>query len=112
MLIVLRQENKSFALILSLLAGMFVFYIILPELSKILLALDNLSQNLSIKSDYIVILLKAIGIAYICEFSAQICCDAGEKSLASKIELAGKILIMAISIPILDDLLEIITNII
>ena len=111
-LILLRQENKSFAMILSLTSGIFIFYIILPELNKILLTLDNLSQNLNLKSSYIIILLKIIGIAYICEFASQICSDAGEKSIASKIEFSGKILIMSSAIPILNDLLEIIINII
>ena len=111
-LILLRHENKSFAIILSLTSGIFIFYIILPELNKVLLTLNNLSQNFNLKSDYIIILLKTIGIAYICEFTSQICSDAGEKSIASKIEFSGKILIMASAIPILNDLLEIIINII
>ena len=45
--------------------------------------------------------LKNIGIAYIAEFAAQITKDAGLGSIAAKIELSGKIFILAMAIPIL-----------
>lgn len=109
-IILLRQENKSFALLLSLSAGLFIFFIIMPDLNNILLELKIISQNFNIKTDYILILLKIIAIAYICEFASQICSDAGEKSIANKIEFSGKILIMTTAIPIFNDLLEIILN--
>ena len=55
-LILLRQENKSFAMTLNILAGIFIFYLILPELNKILLMLNNLGENIKIQSNYILIL--------------------------------------------------------
>lgn len=109
-LILLRQENKSFAMTLNLLAGIFIFYLILPELNKILLMLNNLGENIKIQSNYILILFKTIGIAYICEFASQICQDAGEKTIASKISLGGKILILSFAIPILNELIQTVLN--
>ena len=108
----LRKENNEYATILSLVSGIFIFYIILPELNNIFIELQNISQSFSTHSKYIAIILKIIGIAYICEFASQICIDAGENNLATKIELSGKILIMSCSIPILNDLLDLILNII
>ncbi|EGL16712.1 stage III sporulation protein AD [Paenibacillus sp. HGF7] len=51
-------------------------------------------------------ILKIIGIAYIAEFGAQIVRDAGQESIASKIELSGKILIMVMAIPIITVIIE------
>lgn len=111
-IILLRHENHEYATILSLMSGIFIFYLIIPQLNNVFIELKNISQNFSAHSLYLAILFKIIGIAYICEFSSQICMDAGEKAIAGKIELSGKILIMATSIPILNDLLETILNMI
>ena len=65
-------------------------------------------SNIDIK--YVDIVLKIIGIAYISQFASQICSDAGENSIASKIEFAGKVIIMVISAPVLMSLIEMIMN--
>jgi stage III sporulation protein AD len=49
----------------------------------------------------IAIVLKIIGIAYICEFAVQILKDTGETSLSSKVELAGRVLIIVLSLPVI-----------
>ena len=63
-----------------------------------------------INGEYISILIKVIVIAYICEFAVQFCADAGEKAIGAKIELAGRVLILAASLPILENLLRLIVN--
>ena len=50
---------------------------------------------------YIGIVLKILAIAYLSTFCSEICKDAGATSIASKVEFAGKILILALAIPIL-----------
>ena len=50
--------------------------------------------------------LKIIGIAYIAEFGAQVTRDAGQGSIAAKIELAGKVLILIMAIPIINVIIE------
>ena len=54
--------------------------------------------------------LKIIGIGYITEFSANLCVDAGSSSIANKILLAGKILILVSAIPIITNLIDIIAG--
>ncbi|MNJ03061.1 Stage III sporulation protein AC/AD protein family protein [compost metagenome] len=58
------------------------------------------------ESIYLKTVLKIIGIAYIAEFGAQIVRDAGQESIASKIELAGKVLILVLAIPIISIIIE------
>ena len=111
-IILLRHENKELAIVLSLMSGIFIFALTVLELNNVLIEIKSITQNFHINPIYPTILFKIIGIAYICEFASQICIDAGEKSIADKIEVGGKILIMSASIPILNDLLEIILNMI
>lgn len=68
--------------------------------------LEVIAVNAKVNIIYVETILKIIGIAYIAEFAAQITKDAGQGAIASKIELAGKILILAMAIPILTVLIE------
>ncbi|CDA88477.1 stage III sporulation protein AD [Clostridium sp. CAG:230] len=62
-------------------------------------------------SVYIGILLKMIGITYVAEFSSNLCADAGYHAIADQIEFYGKIMIMAVSLPILLTLVDTIATI-
>lgn len=59
-------------------------------------------------SEFLLILLKITGIAFLTEFAVSICKDSGETAIANKIDLGGKIIIIAISIPIISALLELV----
>jgi len=67
---------------------------------------EKLATNANVNTVYIETILKIIGIAYIAEFAVQLTKDAGQGSIASKIELAGKILILSMAVPILTVLVE------
>ncbi|HHW56695.1 MAG TPA: stage III sporulation protein AD [Clostridia bacterium] len=110
-LTVLRETNPEIAIILSLIAGIIVFMIIIPKLNAIVEVLNTLARKSGLDNIYFMTTLKIIGIAYITEFGVQLCFDANEKNLASKIEIAGKIIIVFLSIPIIIALMETILSI-
>ncbi|MDQ0213833.1 stage III sporulation protein AD [Oikeobacillus pervagus] len=68
--------------------------------------IKGIAENANVNMMYVETILKIIGIAYIAEFASQITKDAGQGALAAKVELAGKILILAMAIPILTLLIE------
>lgn len=74
--------------------------------------LQVLAKQANVNMVYLETILKIIGVAYIAEFASQITKDAGQGTLASKIELAGKIIILAMAIPILTVMIETILNLI
>ncbi|KUJ91274.1 MAG: stage III sporulation protein AD [Thermoanaerobacter thermocopriae] len=110
-LTVLKETNPEMAIILSLVAGVIIFMMILPKLSAIVEVLNTLARKSGLDNIYFMTTLKIIGIAYITEFGVQLCLDANEKNLASKIEIAGKIIIIFLSIPIIVALMETILSI-
>ena len=61
--------------------------------------------------DRLAILLKMTGIAFLAEFAISICKDAGETSIANKVEIGSKAIIISMSIPIIYNLLEVILKI-
>ena len=95
---------------ISLLTGFAIFTMILGELSYVIETLSTLARRVNIEFAYFSTILKIIGMAYIVEFGAQIS-SAGQESIAMKIELGGKVLIMVLAIPILLALMELILKI-
>ena len=67
-------------------------------------------EKTGIDQDLFVILLKIIGVGYLVEFSAGICSDSGNTSIANKVVLAGKILIFLLSMPIIKNLFEMVMD--
>ncbi|MBU5311026.1 stage III sporulation protein AD [Tissierella carlieri] len=110
-IIILKSTRPEFALYISLLTGVVIFTMILGELSYVIQTLNTLARRVNIEFAYFSTILKIIGMAYIVEFGAQISRDAGEDSIAMKIELGGKVIIMVLAIPILLALMELIIKI-
>ncbi|MGI5839011.1 MAG: stage III sporulation protein AD [bacterium] len=110
LLVVLRQERPEMAVQLSVIAGILIFLALVGRISAVLNILENLSLRVNLDSLYFHTVLKIIGIAYVAEFGAQICRDASEGAVASKIEFAGKIMIVILAVPIIGAILETVIN--
>lgn len=107
-IVILRQYKPDFVIYVSLIAGILILFMVLDKLSGIIDLLTSLSQKASMNSEFLIILLKITGIAFLTEFAESICKDSGESAIANKIDLGGKILIIAISVPIISALLELV----
>lgn len=106
----LKAQRPEIALQVSIVTGILIFIIIIVKLSSVIDFLQTFSKRADIDSTYINILLKIVGIAYIAEFGAEVCKDAGESSVASKIELAGKVTIVILAVPIISSLLDLVVK--
>lgn len=111
LVVILKNIRPEFSLYISIVTGIIIFSMILGELSYVIRTLNELAQRINIEFVYFSTILKIIGMAYLVEFGAQISRDAGEDSIAMKIELGGKVIIMVLSIPILLALMELIIKI-
>ena len=79
---------------------------LLPSLSALLESYGELGELGGVSSYYFGLIMKIIGIAYICEFAAQICKDASQGAAALKLELAGKVAILLLSMPVLSSVIQ------
>ncbi len=111
-ILTIKPQMANMSVLITIVSGVIIFMMIIPTLEEVITSILDIVSMLDIGIENIGIILKIIGISYICEFSSQICIDAGENAIASKIELAGKMLIMFISIPIITRLLSLITSLI
>lgn len=109
--IILKQYRPEYAIYISIIAGILILFLVMQKLSGIINLLKSISDKTYINKQFLGILLKITGIAIITEFAVSICADAGEKAIASKIEIGSKVVIIAMSIPIISSLLELIIEI-
>lgn len=105
--LLLRKTNPEFSLVVALISGIFIFSIIILHLTPILSTLENYAADMNLNNVYFVAVIKALGICYIVQLASDTCRDAGYTAIASKIELAGKIAILVIALPLFENLLNI-----
>lgn len=101
-----KNGKSEYGIFISIVLSVFVFFCILGRVEVILSVIRKISQTIGIKSSYLILLLKMLGVAYVAEFASSICKDAGYQTIASQIEIFSKITILALSMPVLQALLE------
>lgn len=104
-------KREDFALVVTIIASVILFTFVLLKLESITTLLNNLIEKSGINKEYLTLLLKVTGISYIIELTTNICKDAGNSSIASKVEMLGKISIVILTIPILTSVLSTVIDI-
>ncbi|WP_379966424.1 stage III sporulation protein AD [Ectobacillus sp. sgz5001026] len=102
----LNQHKSSITSMFIVFVGTVMFLLLLDQIGAILEMIARIGKEAKINNVYVETLLKIIGIAYIAEFASHVTKDAGQSAIASKIEMAGKVLILAMAIPILTVVIE------
>lgn len=105
-ILTIKDQRSDLALHISIAAGIAIFLFMLDKITSILQLLQELALKANIDFIYLNIVFKILGIAYLASFCSEICKDAGQGNLASKVEFAGKILILVLAIPILMAVLQ------
>lgn len=106
MLIILRQEKPVMALILSIVFSIVIFTFMMGKMASIINVMKELVRQAEINYFFLATILKILGVAYLGEFAAAICQDAGEQAVARKVEFASKIIIAVLALPIMIAILE------
>lgn len=110
-IVIVKQYRPEFVLYVSLMAGAFILMLIIDKMGAIIQLLTSLSNKTVINNEFLILLLKITGIAFLTEFTVSICKDTGETAIANKVDLGGKVIIISMSIPIIVSLLETILKI-
>ncbi|PLS15298.1 stage III sporulation protein AD [Bacillus sp. M6-12] len=110
--LIVKEQKPNFAFLLIVFTGCSIFLFLADKIYEIITMIEKIAANANVNMVYLETILKIIGIAYIAEFASQITKDAGQGAIASKIELAGKVLILAMAIPILTVIIETIIKLI
>ncbi len=101
-----KNRNTEYGVYIGIAGCLFICFVGLRSLDEIIQTIRTIQGYIQINSAYVSILIKMVGIAYLAEFSANLCKDAGYSAIASQIELVGKLSVLGVSMPVLEALLE------
>ena len=107
----MKSVNKELSIYIVLATVIILVLSIIDELTDIFHFLEGIYDNITYGKVFFPVILKVLAAAYITDFSAQLCKDAGESAIGSKVELAGKVMIFYLAMPILTAILELIGSI-
>lgn len=110
-IIMLKQYRPEYAIFISILTGILILFLVMDRLTGIINLIESIQDKFAINTQFIALLIKITGIAFLSEFAISVCKDSGEAAIASKIEIGSKIIIISMSVPIISSLLEIILKI-
>ena len=108
----LKKYSPEYSILMVIMTGIFLLCSIMQMLNPIVVEIKKLSQKVAITPEYISILGKVLVIAFLTQFSSDTCIDAGQTSLAAKIELAGKVLILSVALPLFTEVVDIVVNLV
>jgi len=100
----LKQIKPEYSVLCVIVGGVILLFFILKNVSQVFVFFSEVVDKTGISNELFVVMLKIIGLGYLVEFSAGICRDTGNNSIADKVVIAGKIMIFLVSLPIIKNL--------
>lgn len=112
MVSLVRVFKPELAIYIVIATVIVILILCVTQLTAVFQFLKSVYDEMSYGKEYFPIIIKVLVVAYLADFTAQLCNDAGEKSIGSKVELAGKIIIFYLSLPILVSILKLVNSMI
>ena len=106
--IILKQIKPEMAIFISIAGGLVILFMIINTVTNVFTNFTNLANKTGVNSGLFNCILKVVGIGYITEFASNVCIDSGSSSIADKIMFSGKIAILVLSMPVINNLIEMI----
>lgn len=103
--IILKQLRVEFAPFVRIGATALILLLLLPFMEQVIGEFGDLIGNQAVEP-YATVMLRALGISLLCRITSDVCRDAGEAGLASGVEMAGKLLILLLCLPLIRQILS------
>jgi len=107
-----RVIKPEFAIYIVIATVIVILILCVTQLTAVFQFLKSVYNDMTYGKEFFPIIIKVLVVAYLADFTAQLCNDAGEKAIGNKVELAGKIIIFYLSLPILVSILELVNSMI
>jgi len=109
--ITIKKQSPDIALLITITGAVLIFLMVLPKLAEAVQLVTHLGSLADGNTAYVTLALRVIGVAYMAELGASVCTDAGETAIAAKIDMAGRVLILVMAMPVIMDILRIIMEV-
>lgn len=108
--VLLRNYRSEFSLLVVICASIIIFIMISEDLNTIVVRFSEITEDVTGTKQYINLMLKVLGISLIAQLLSDLCRDSGESALATQAETAAKVIILIISFPLFESVIEIVTG--
>ena len=108
--VTVRSYRPEIGVGIALAAGLLIISAAIEPLGNAVAEMRAICEESGIDIGYFALILKIIGIAYMTQFAAEAAKDAGEGAIAKKLEFGGKAMIIAMMMPVVKNLLELINS--
>ena len=109
--VVLKKYRPEFSVCIAIIFGIIFLLYICKSIESVFEGIRDICKQAGVQTIYIEVMFKVIGISYMCEFMSSVCRDAGESSIAVKIDVAGKLIILSASLPVFKELINLISGV-
>ena len=108
--VVLKQYRSEYQIVIALLCGVLLFALSLDYIKEIFYELSLLVERSKINGSFFSVMLKSVGVACLCEIGVNLCRDAGESAIGSKLEFAGKLILLFLALPVFLEVLSVLSS--
>ena len=105
MILLVRQWKPEWGGVLRIAAAVLILGVIVSTVAELVAEIREMSGQ-AIPDETLSLLFKAMGIAFLTQIGASVCRDCGENGLATWVEMAGKVEIVLLSLPLIRDVLS------
>jgi stage III sporulation protein AD len=109
--LIIKKDKPEFSVIIIMLIGFYIALRVMSLLGNLMEEIGQWQTLIGDNSVYVSLLMKLIGITYLCEFAANLCRDSGHMALGSHIELFGKAAVMVAGFPVVKIMVEMLEGI-
>ena len=106
--LIVKPVKSDFALIIGVVGGIIILSMVLNCFTSIFNSFSSIVQKTGLNQKIFSLIIKVVGIGYLTEFSANLCSDCGNNGLADKMLLGGKVVLLVLSLPIINNILSIV----
>ena len=110
LILLLKQYRPEFALLASVTSALILLIYGIAKAGEIISAVRSLTERAGIDEQNVLLVLKALGICYIVQIAKDVCADSGQTALSDRIDFIGKVTVVAMSLPLLTQIIGIVTQ--
>ncbi|MBQ3666419.1 MAG: stage III sporulation protein AD [Lachnospiraceae bacterium] len=101
-----KNTKSEYATLIVLAVSVLIFGFGISKLREIVSVINDIKSEFGVSNGYLEVMVKIVGISYICEFSSDICKDSGMSALGNQIQIFGKLSILVVGMPVFVQLLD------
>jgi len=109
--LILKPQKPEIAAVVTIAGGVVCILMFVDSLAMLLQNVTGIADRTGVSTELFSSLLRIVGIGYLTEFAAGICSDSGNNSMATKVILGGKVMILVLAIPIINNLIEVVMGV-